>query len=53
MRLFLFGYILFFLGVPLHTVGGSLPKEILVTNKSAKELGFHLKLDKQSSDPEI
>ncbi len=37
----------------MDTVGGGLPKEILVTNKNAKELGFHLKLDEQSSDPEV
>ena len=53
MRLFLFSYILFLLVLPLNTLGGSLSKEILVTNKNAKELGFNLKLDKQVSDPEV
>ena len=53
MRVFLFGCILFFLGVPLHVVGVGLPKEILITNKSAKELGFYITLDDQSSGSEL
>lgn len=35
----------------MYAVGGGFPKEILVTNKTAKQLDFHLKLNEQSSDP--